>query len=100
MSKDFPDKLHLPRGFKFAALTAGIKPSGKPDLAVALAPQGATAAAIFTRNLVVAAPVTVGKAHLKTSKGKVRAVVVNAGNANCSTGAAGHRAAVSVCKET
>jgi len=98
MSKDFPDKLHLPKGFRFSALAAGIKPSGKPDLAFVYAPAGATAAAMFTKNRVVAAPIVVGREHLKTSHGKVKAVVVNAGNANCSTGVAGYKAAIAVCK--
>src|SRR6266481_1088029 len=98
MSKDFPDKLHLPKGFRFSALAAGIKPSGKPDLAFVYVPAGAIAAAMFTKNRVVAAPIVVGREHLKTSHGKVKAVVVNAGNANCSTGAAGYKAAIAVCK--
>jgi glutamate N-acetyltransferase/amino-acid N-acetyltransferase len=90
---------HTPRGFLFSATTAGIKPSGKPDLALALVPEGASAAAMFTRNQVVAAPVTVGRENLKLSKGRVRAVIVNAGNANCATGAPGLRAAKRVCNE-
>ena len=98
MSKDFPEKLHLPKGFLFSALAVGIKPSGKPDLAIVLAPRGATAAAIFTKNRIVAAPVIVGRENLKASHGKVKAVVVNAGNANCSTGTPGYKAAVHVCK--
>src|SRR5258705_10014242 len=53
----------------------------------------ASAAAVFTQNLVVAAPVLISKEHLRASKGRMRAVVVNAGNANCATGAAGHAAA-------
>ncbi|MBZ5522385.1 MAG: bifunctional glutamate N-acetyltransferase/amino-acid acetyltransferase ArgJ [Acidobacteriia bacterium] len=90
---------NIPAGFLFSATTAGIKPSGKPDVALALAPEGAAAAAMFTRNQVVAAPVTVGRENLKLSKGKVRAVIVNAGNANCATGAPGLQAAKTVCQE-
>ncbi len=89
----------IPQGFLFAAGTAGIKASGRPDLAFALAPDGAAAAAMFTRNLVVAAPVTVGREHLRRSKGNVRALIVNAGNANCATGKPGLRAAKTVCQE-
>src|SRR5689334_16718529 len=48
----------LPKGFLFSSRTAGIKASGKPDLALAIAPDGASAAAMFTRNQVVAAPLT------------------------------------------
>jgi glutamate N-acetyltransferase/amino-acid N-acetyltransferase len=89
----------VPQGFLFAAATAGIKVSGRPDLAFALAPDGAAAAAMFTRNLVVAAPVTVGRDHLRRSAGNVQALIVNAGNANCATGKTGLRAAKTVCEE-
>jgi len=86
-----------PQGFLFSACTAGIKASGKPDLALALAPDGASAAAIFTRNQIVAAPVTVGREHLRRAQGFMRALIVNAGNANCATGKQGLKAASSVC---
>jgi glutamate N-acetyltransferase/amino-acid N-acetyltransferase len=85
-----------PQGFLFSACAAGIKASGRPDLALALAPEGATAAAMFTRNQVVAAPVTVGREHLR-SGGHIRALIVNAGNANCATGKQGLKAAKTVC---
>src|SRR6185312_12557407 len=84
-------------GFLFSACAAGIKASGKPDLALALAPDGASAAAIFTRNQIVAAPVTVGREHLRRAQGLMRALIVNAGNANCATGKQGLKAANSVC---
>ncbi|HEY6307973.1 MAG TPA: bifunctional glutamate N-acetyltransferase/amino-acid acetyltransferase ArgJ [Candidatus Angelobacter sp.] len=87
----------LPRGFLFSACAAGIKASGRPDVALALARDGASAAAMFTRNQVVAAPVRVGREHLRTSRGRVHALIVNAGNANCATGKEGLRAAKSVC---
>ena len=58
-----------PQGFLFSAGTAGIKASGKPDLALALAPDGASAAAMFTRNQVVAAPVTVGREICAADRG-------------------------------
>jgi len=86
-----------PEGFLFSACTAGIKASGKPDLALAVAPDGAAAAAIFTRNQIVAAPVTVGREHLRRGQGMMRALIVNAGNANCATGKQGLKAASSVC---
>lgn len=90
--------IRLPAGFLFSACTAGIKPSGRPDLALALAPNGAAAAAMFTRNQIVAAPLTVGRNHLRASGGRVHAVIVNAGNANCATGKQGLRAAQVVCR--
>jgi glutamate N-acetyltransferase / amino-acid N-acetyltransferase len=89
-----------PLGFLFSACTAGIKLSGRPDLALALAPDGASAAAMFTRNQVVAAPLIVGRDHLRAAGGRVHALVVNAGNANCATGKQGLRAAKRVCKKT
>jgi glutamate N-acetyltransferase/amino-acid N-acetyltransferase len=92
--------LLIPKGFQFSAVRAGIKASGNPDLALILANRGASAAALFTKNLVVAAPVEVGREALRTSRGRVRAVVVNSGNANCATGAEGIRACKSVCAET
>jgi glutamate N-acetyltransferase/amino-acid N-acetyltransferase len=87
----------LPLGFGWGAVKAGIKASGKPDVAVAIAPRGANAAAMFTRNQVVAAPVTVGRRHLAATGGRVSAVLVNAGNANCATGEAGIRACEQAC---
>jgi glutamate N-acetyltransferase/amino-acid N-acetyltransferase len=89
----------LPAGFLFSACTAGIKASGRPDLALALAPDGASAAAMFTRNQVVAAPLILDREHLRFTRGHVHAVIVNAGNANCATGADGLRAAKTVCRE-
>ena len=94
-----PEKIRLPLGFCFSAVAAGIKVSGRPDLALADAAKGTTAAALFTSNRVVAAPVEVGRAALLSSGGRVRAVVVNSGNANCATGHAGMQACARVCRE-
>ena len=88
----------LPQGFLWAAVAAGIKSSGKPDLAVAHAPHGANAAAMFTKNQVVAAPVVIGRRHLAATRGRVSTVLVNAGNANCATGQAGIDACLTTCK--
>ena len=87
----------LPRGFQWGAVRAGIKASGAPDLAAAVVAGGGSAAASYTRNAVVAAPVTVGREHLLTTGGRVSAVLVNAGNANCATGAAGIEACRVTC---
>jgi glutamate N-acetyltransferase/amino-acid N-acetyltransferase len=89
--------LHLPLGFQWASVTAGIKASGKPDVALAHCDGGASAGVMFTRNQVVAAPVTVGKRHLAASGGKVTALLVNAGNANCATGPSGEDACQKSC---
>jgi glutamate N-acetyltransferase / amino-acid N-acetyltransferase len=87
----------LPQGFVWGAVKAGIKASGKLDLAVAVAAKGANGAAMFTKNQVVAAPVTVGRRHLAATGGRVGAVLVNAGNANCATGQPGIDACVQTC---
>lgn len=91
-------QLHIPEGFQFAAVKAGLKARGSLDFAIAEAPLGASAAAMFTTNLVSAAPITLGKEHLNRTRGRIRAVVVNAGNANCATGKPGYEAAVNVCR--
>jgi glutamate N-acetyltransferase / amino-acid N-acetyltransferase len=90
----------LPRGFRFAATACGLKKTGALDLALLSSDVPASAAAVFTQNLVVAAPVVVSKAHLRASKGRMRAVIINAGNANCATGLAGHAASVRTVEET
>jgi len=94
-----PEKIRLPGGFSFSAIAAGIKVSGRPDLALVETPGGATAAALFTSNRVVAAPVEVGRAGLLSTNGHVRAVLVNSGNANCATGREGVHACQQVCRE-
>ena len=92
-------KICLPEGFSFSAACAGIKSSGRPDLALAEACEGTTAAAMFTKNRVVAAPLVVGRTSLAASRGRVRAVIVNSGNANCATGQTGLKACERVCRE-
>jgi glutamate N-acetyltransferase / amino-acid N-acetyltransferase len=79
-------------GFRFAGIHAGIKANGRPDLALAVADELVPAAAVFTKNLVRAAPVELAKERIR--RGKVRAVLVNSGNANACTGKAGMRAAL------
>ncbi|WP_035359271.1 bifunctional glutamate N-acetyltransferase/amino-acid acetyltransferase ArgJ [Edaphobacter aggregans] len=86
----------VPGGFEWGATKAGIKASGNLDLAVVRAAGGAQAAAMFTTNQVVAAPVTVGRRHMALSGGRVGLVLVNAGNANCATGQAG----IDACEKT
>ena len=91
-------RVFLPRGFKFSAASAGIKSSGRPDLALLVADRPATAAALFTQNRMVAAPVEIGRAALERTGGRLRAVIVNSGNANCATGPAGMRACRAICR--
>jgi glutamate N-acetyltransferase/amino-acid N-acetyltransferase len=98
--KQAPSEASLPRGFRFSATACGLKKTGALDLAMLSSDVPASAAAVFTQNLVVAAPVVVSKANLKASKGCMRAVIVNAGNANCATGAVGYAASVKTVEET
>jgi glutamate N-acetyltransferase/amino-acid N-acetyltransferase len=101
MSQIVPSQtIHLPEGFSFSAVTAGIKVSGRPDLSLIAAAAGTTAAAMFTRNRVVAAPLEVGREGLVASHGRVRAVIINSGNANCATGKPGLKACQVICRET
>ena len=84
------------QGFRATGVTAGLKASGKPDLAVVIndGPDHA-AAAVFTSNRIKAAPVLWSEEVLKT--GAVKAVVLNSGGANACTGPEGfadtHRSA-------
>ncbi len=91
-----------PLGFRAAATTAGLKPSGKPDLALIVRdvpPHGATpaAAACFTRNAIVGAPVIIGleqrRRVLSGLGAPARAILINAGNSNAATGEPGLAAA-------
>jgi glutamate N-acetyltransferase / amino-acid N-acetyltransferase len=76
-----------PLGFSAAGIAAGLKKSGKRDIALITADHAVPAAAVFTTNTVAAAPVVVSRAH--AAHGHVRAAVVNSGNANACTGAQG-----------
>ena len=78
-----------PRGFRAAAVAAGLKPTGALDVAIVVADKTSPSAAVFTTNKVAAAPVLVSRRHIAC--GLARAVVINAGNANACTGAPGER---------
>ncbi|MEV5837770.1 bifunctional glutamate N-acetyltransferase/amino-acid acetyltransferase ArgJ [Nocardia sp. NPDC052112] len=77
-----------PLGFRAAGIAAGIKASGKPDLALVFneGPEYA-AAGVFTRNQVKAAPVLWSQQVL--TAGRLRAVILNSGGANACTGPGG-----------
>ena len=83
-----------PKGFRAAAVTAGFKPSGNPDLGLIVADPGTTAAGLFTTNAFAAAPVLVSRSRLTEGGGAARAVLVNSGQANAATGARGARDAL------
>jgi glutamate N-acetyltransferase/amino-acid N-acetyltransferase len=75
----------MPLGYTYSATYAGIRALEKDDLALIATGQPAAAAAVFTQNRVQAAPVKLCKRFLKTTRGQVSAILVNAGNANCAT---------------
>jgi glutamate N-acetyltransferase/amino-acid N-acetyltransferase len=74
-------------GFVAAGVSAGIRPSGKPDVALVRSLVPSVGCAMWTTNRVQAAPVTVSRRHLAAAE--PQAVVVNAGVANAATGQAG-----------
>ncbi len=75
------------QGFAAAGVSAGIRPSGKPDVALVRSLVPAVGCAMWTRNRVQAAPVVVSRSHLALAE--PQAVVVNAGVANAATGRGG-----------
>ena len=77
--------MNLPLGYRYAAAYAGLRKTRKDDVGLIVSDKPASAAAVFTTNMVQAAPVRLARKHLKSSKGRVSAVLVNAGNANCAT---------------
>src|SRR5688500_7184237 len=78
-------------GFRFAAVSAGIRKDGRIDTALAAADRPVVAAGLVTRNLVKAAPIVVASERL--AAGQLRAVLVNSGCANACTGEPGLAAA-------
>ena len=80
---------HWPRGFRASVGAAAIKKPGRDDLALLAMPEGATAAAIFTRNLFAAAPIELSRRHIRDSRGHASALILNSGCANAATGPRG-----------
>ena len=89
-----------PRGFRAAGVAAGIKANHGLDLALIVSETPAQAAAVFTTNLAVAAPVVVSREHLARSGGTARAIIVNSGCANACTGAEGLQTARDMAADT
>lgn len=95
MEKPPLPELYPVAGFRLGTTAAGIRKAGRQDLVVmALAP-GSSCAAVFTRNAFCAAPVTVAREHLQ--QGAPALLLVNTGNANAGTGAAGIKDARQCC---
>lgn len=89
--------MNLPLGYKYASVYAGIRKVEKDDVALIVSEEPAHAAGVFTQNRVAAAPVKLARTHLKRSRGMVKAILVNAGNANCAT-RTGTTVAVNCCE--
>src|ERR671929_973598 len=90
------EALHPVAGVRIGVAEAGIRKANRKDLTVFLLDEGAAAAGVFTQNRFCAAPVQVCREHL--SRGGIRAIVVNTGNANAGTGEDGLARARSTCK--
>jgi glutamate N-acetyltransferase/amino-acid N-acetyltransferase len=84
-----PGGVTAPRGFQAAGITAGLKASGRPDLSLLLAPEGAVCAGCFTTSRVRAACIDLCAERLRRSDGHARAVLTNSGQANACTGERG-----------
>ena len=101
-----PGRHHGAGGFRAAGVSCGIKKratgsgSAPLDLAIIAADRPASAAALFTTNKAVAAPVVVSREHLASSHGMAAAVVVNSGCANACTGEAGLKVAREMASAT
>lgn len=85
------------RGFRFCGVHGGIKKKGRRDFALIVADRPCAAAAVFTQNRCAAAPVLVSREH--AADGRLQAIMVNSGNANCATGEQGLKLAHWSCDE-
>ena len=93
-----PASLLTVAGIDLGWAEAGIRRPGRKDLLLIRVGDGASVAGVFTRNRFCAAPVLVCREHLATGH-TIRALVVNTGNANAGTGAAGLADARTTCGE-
>ncbi|BBO80601.1 arginine biosynthesis bifunctional protein ArgJ [Desulfosarcina ovata subsp. sediminis] len=82
------------KGFRAGGVAAGIKKNGDLDLGLLVSDRPARVAAVFTKNRIQAAPVKLDRERVKT--GMARAVIANAGNANCANGSEGMAAAIAM----
>src|SRR5262245_12317728 len=86
-----------PQGFVASGVSAGMRPSGKPDVALVRSLAPAVGCAMWTTNRVQAAPVVVSRRHLEAAE--PQAIVVNAGVANAATGRPGEDDATSTAAQ-
>jgi len=85
------ESLHAIPGFRASGIYCGLRKTNAPDLALVVSDRPCSTAALFTQNLVQAAPVRYDRALLARNSRQVRAVLVNAGIANACTGEQGLR---------
>ncbi len=86
-------------GIRLAVGAAQIKYQDRNDLLLVELAEGATVAAVFTQNAFAAAPVLLGRQHLAASKGNIRYLLINSGNANACTGEPGLEDAKTLCQQ-
>ena len=91
------DLLTIP-GVRIGVAEAGVRKANRKDLTVMLLDEGCSVGGVFTQNRYCAAPVQVCRAHLAAAQPAIRALVINTGNANAGTGAAGLQAARDTCQ--
>ncbi len=91
------DRLHAVAGVRLGAAEAGIKKAKRKDLLLIALDPATQVAAVFTQNRFCAAPVTLARTHLARGA-DIRALLVNTGNANAGTGAAGLADALRTCE--
>lgn len=92
-----PEALLPVAGVELAAAAGGIRYRGRDDLVLMHLAPGSRVAGVFTRNAFCAAPVQIARRHLQISR-EIRALLINAGNANAGTGSTGVAAAASCCQ--
>jgi glutamate N-acetyltransferase/amino-acid N-acetyltransferase len=85
---------------RLSALASGARYQGRDDVLLVALPAGSTMAGVFTQSKMPSAAVDLSRANLRAAKGKARALLVNAGNANAFTGQAGAKAALVTAQAT
>ena len=89
----------LPKGFLAAGVKAGIKASGREDVALIVADAPAAAALMTTSNQIVGAPVLWSRKVLPKGRGRIRGIVINSGNSNVCTGTRGEKDAAAMAAQ-
>jgi glutamate N-acetyltransferase/amino-acid N-acetyltransferase len=92
-----PAQLHPVAGVRIGVAEAGVRKAGRKDLTVLLLEEGASVGGVFTQNRFCAAPVQVCREHLQPRPRRIRALVINTGNANAGTGEDGLARARRTC---